>query len=116
MPTLNGSTTVDPVAKYLILSYDIAVPRDDGEIGSYIVKTRVYIVPAHGSFPGFGGSSGGLVVGKTPSLIMRLIAPYGTRDIEYDITDKSAWGAINAGLRQAAAEGCGIIHHCGDSL
>lgn len=101
----------DPNTQYLVLSYDISNPGENGK--SYLTKTRVYMVPAHKPFHGFGGSRSGLVTGKTPSLIMRQTGPWGLRDHEYDITDASAWGCINAGLKLAAAEGCGVIHHCG---
>lgn len=98
------------IDKFLVLSYDIATPAGDGFTG-YTTKTRVYMVPAHTAFPGFGSSRHGLVTGKTPSLIIRQTGPWGLRDVEYDINDASAWGCINTGLKLAAAQG--TLHHVG---
>lgn len=52
----------------------------------------VFILNPGDSFQGFGGSSAGLVVRKTASLITRKRGPHGWSDTEYAINDKSAWG------------------------
>ncbi len=53
--------------------------------------TRVYLLNPGQHFPRFGGSSRGLVVGKTASLIVRYFSGFDTKDVEYDLADPKAW-------------------------
>jgi len=92
--------SADPLAKYLVMSFDY---RDDDSNST--LRTRIYLLPAHAHFPGFGGSRGGLVTGKTPSLIMRQTGGWGIRDTEYDLCCPKAWGYINWLARKAAIQG-----------
>lgn len=93
-----ATESADPVAKYLVMSFDY---QEEGTN----LRTRIYLVPAHSSFPGFGGSRSGLVTGKTPSMIMRQTQTWGTRDVEYDLADPDAWGYINWLAQKAMAQG-----------
>lgn len=95
---LKAADSADPIARFLVMSFDYA------ETGSYL-RTRVYLVPAHTAFPGFGGSRSGLVTGKTPSMIMRQTAAWGSRDTEYDLSCPKAWGYINWLAAKAMAQG-----------
>lgn len=56
--------------------------------------TRVYILQPGQCFERFGGSSAGLVVRKTPSLIVQQDDQFGRNDIEFDVHDKKAWNII----------------------
>jgi hypothetical protein len=70
----------DENAKFLIAAFKI------GEE----LEVRAYVVPAGENFVRFGGSSRGLTVTKTPSLIISDIQ-YCRNDVEYDIHDKKGW-------------------------
>jgi hypothetical protein len=45
------------------------------------VRYQVFLLPAGGFFEGFGGSRSGLLVGKTPSMIVRTFDGVGQRDV-----------------------------------
>lgn len=55
---------------------------------------KVYILQPGEHFDRFGGSSSGLLVHKTPSLIVSEISNMGRRDTEYDVHDRNAWQRI----------------------
>lgn len=97
--------TADHNVKFLVLSFDVAVEGG----GTY--RTRVYLLNPGDHFQGFGGSRHALIVKKTASLITRTTGPWGLRDLESDLACPSAWGAINIGLKMAAAQG--TLHHVG---
>jgi hypothetical protein len=69
------------------------ITRPDGS------SLKVYILMPGENFPRFGGSSRGLTVTKTPSLIISENGPWGRHDTEYDIHNKKIWAFI---LRHAA--------------
>jgi len=75
--------------RYLVLDFE----RTYGDEGETPRKYRykVYLLPAGGYFEGFGGSRSGLVVGKTPSLVVRTLDGLGQRDAEYDLAAKGVW-------------------------
>lgn len=54
----------------------------------------VYILHPGDHFPRFGGSSAGLLVRGSPSLIVRVISQGCQTDTEYNTFDKSAWKMI----------------------
>ena len=54
-------------------------------------RKEVYLMPAHATFPGFGGSSRGLYTGKTPSLIIRDRDTWGLKDYEFAADDRRQW-------------------------
>jgi hypothetical protein len=54
-------------------------------------RVTAYILGPGQMFPGFGGSSSGLLVGKTASLIIRRVGAWGSQDSEYDVNDAGAW-------------------------
>lgn len=84
--------------RFLVLDYTI--PGDPArEIAP--LRRRVYLLPAHAHFEGFGGSKSGLDTGKTPSLIVRDTI-HGTKDFETNLADPATWRAIEDGLRAAA--------------
>lgn len=62
---------------------------------------EVYLLNPGDCFQGFGGSSAGLVVKKTASLIVREVGPGGCYDTEYDVNDKKVWGRIFNVVRTA---------------
>lgn len=71
----------DPNARFLIRRF---------ETGESVVS--FYILSPGETFAGFGGSSGGLSVRKTASLITRHETSHGTIDDgEYDVTSTLAW-------------------------
>lgn len=55
------------------------------------------------TFPGFGGSRAGLLVGKTASLVSRMHTPNTTSDTEHDIHDPVVWEAIGRWINQGTA-------------
>lgn len=55
---------------------------------------EIYLLNPGEWFPGFGGSSRGLVVRKTASLIVRDKGPWGTRDHELNLADPDEWAFI----------------------
>jgi hypothetical protein len=54
----------------------------------------IYILNPGNCFQGFGGTSGGLVVRKTASLIVRDNHAGGCDDTEYDVNDKKVWARL----------------------
>ena len=95
----------DPNVKYLVLDFTCHWPEDmnkpKGEINS-TTRTRVYLLPAHKAFHGFGGSRSGLVTGKTPSCIVRENHSSGMqRDVEYDLADPETWVWLRRGIAHA---------------
>jgi hypothetical protein len=64
--------------------------------GEFAVEYHVLKPGEH--FPKFGGSSKGLVVGKTPSLITREKGPWGWKDTERDVHDPKGWHVIRWAL------------------
>lgn len=70
------------------------------DIDHNTVHVEVFILQVGETFPGFGGSKQGLVVRKTPSLIVRNnVKESGeVRDAEYDINDTMIWGKIRTAI------------------
>lgn len=99
-----ATESADPLAKFLVMSFDY---KEDGTN----LRTRIYLLPPRASFPGFGGSRSGLLVGNTPSMVMRQTAAWGSRDVEYELADPAAWGYINWLAAKAMAQG--TYHHIG---
>lgn len=98
-PTKVTGTKPDPNREYMVLEFQHAAGL------SKAIKVLVYILPAFATFVGFGGSRGGLMVGQTPSLIIRTIHPgWGVRDGEYAVTDPEAWAAIREGINLSYVE------------
>lgn len=58
------------------------------------VTSEIYMLNPGEGFAGFGGSRGGIVVGKTASLIVRNRQGGQISDIEYDIYDAGVWAWI----------------------
>ena len=89
MAVMNATQTpaADPNEKFLIA--DFKVPGEDGEF-----RRRVYLLNPGDHFDRFGGSSSGLLVRKTASLITRDDGPWGRNDYETDIHSKATWAAI----------------------
>ena len=54
-------------------------------------RIRAYVLKPGQHFERFGGSRHGLVVNKTPSLIVRRSGRWGTEDSEYDVHDVGVW-------------------------
>jgi hypothetical protein len=67
-------------------------PIMDFRIGGEHVQ--VFILHPGDVFPYFGGSRSGLMVGKTPSLIVRNMQHGCQTDTEYDTSDHDAWTRI----------------------
>lgn len=68
-------------------------------------RSEVHILNPGDCFDGFGGSSRGLVVRKTASLIVREVGPsFGLNDTEYNVNDKKAWARIAKQLRTEGVE------------
>ena len=82
--------SADENLKHLIMAFRVA-----GE------EKRIYLVNPGCRFVRFGGSSAGLHVKKTASLIVSEIGPHGRRDSEHDITNTNVWDAILHGYRGA---------------
>ena len=61
-------------------------------------RTELWYCPPESSFPGFGGSSTGLLVGKTPSLVTRRISPEGQFDVEWDVYHAHIWETITKAI------------------
>ena len=58
-------------------------------------RKQIHLLNAGQHFRRFGGSSHGLLVRKTASLIVREIdEAYGITDTEYDVNDKAVWDSI----------------------
>ena len=57
-------------------------------------RRQVYLLNAGDFFEGFGGSSNGLLVHKTASLVVRETRLTGRSDIEHSINNKAAWQNI----------------------
>jgi hypothetical protein len=57
-------------------------------------KVEVHMLNVGDGMAPFGGSSSGLLVRKTASLVTRHKAPWGTRDVEWDIHSPRAWNWI----------------------
>jgi hypothetical protein len=57
-------------------------------------KYEIHMMKPKEFFPGFGGSSRGLVIGKTASIIVREMSVWGCKDTEHDIDDPWLWGWI----------------------
>lgn len=55
---------------------------------------EVYLLNPGECFPRFGGSSSGLVVNKTASIITRTYQSGSFMDTEYDIKDREFWGYL----------------------
>lgn len=55
---------------------------------------EIYLLNPGNCFAGFGGSSAGLLVRKTASLIVRNTAGGMCNDTEYSVNDKRIWNAI----------------------
>lgn len=60
------------------------------------VTVEVYLLNVGETFEGFGGSSRGLCVRKTASLITRVKRAMGTDDVEWDLASEKAWAWINS--------------------
>ncbi len=75
-------------ARYLVLDFEREY-QDGGATRTY--RYQVYLLPAGAMFEGFGGSRSGLLVGRTPSLVVRELHPTGQRDTEYDLAAKGVW-------------------------
>lgn len=88
MPTLTGN------ARFLVLDFE----RSYSEPGETERKYRfeVYLLPPKAVFDGFGGSRSGLLVGNTPSLVVRTRGGGVVRDVEYDLADKGIWQHVIA--------------------
>lgn len=69
-----------------------------------VESTRVsfYLLNPGETFAGFGGSSAGLTVRKTASLIIRREHPAGVEDTESDLRSKGAWDWYNRMAREQA--------------
>lgn len=65
---------------------------------------RVYILKPGQVFKRFGGSSSGLLVRKTPSLIVTQSGISGRVDIEYDVHDLRVWKGIFSSIMSSMAE------------
>lgn len=57
---------------------------------------EVYLLNVRETFERFGGSSRGLTVIKTASLITRTISAGYTKDTEYELADAEAWAWIRS--------------------
>lgn len=57
----------------------------------YKTKYEIHILQPGEVFPRFGGSRHGLLVKKTPSLIVRETATHGLKDTEYDVNNEGIW-------------------------
>ena len=57
---------------------------------------EVYLLNAGEHFDRFGGSSRGLTVRKTASLITRTTQSMGKHDVEWDLASPKAWAWIRA--------------------
>lgn len=57
-------------------------------------RKQVYMLNPGDHFAGFGGSSSGLSVRKTASLIVRETSQGVTADTEYDINKRDVWNRI----------------------
>jgi len=87
-----ATTVAEPTcnSRYLVLDFD-RVFSEPGETDRKY-RYQVYLLPAGGFFDGFGGSRSGLLVGKTPSMIVRTFEPHGMqRDVEYNLAAKGVW-------------------------
>lgn len=54
-------------------------------------SVEIHMLNPGDTFPGFGGSSSGLVVRKTASLVTRTTTSTGTSDVELDIHNPETW-------------------------
>jgi len=69
-------------------------PNDRFKIMDFTIGTlhrRVYLLNPGDNFARFGGSSAGLTVRKTASLIVSDVQHGSRSDAEYDLTDEQAW-------------------------
>jgi len=57
-------------------------------------KVEVHMLNVGQGMTPFGGSSSGLLVRKTASLVTRRKDSWGTKDVEWDIHDPSVWNWI----------------------
>lgn len=80
-------------ARFLIADFTVGADR-----------TRIYLLNPGDVFVRFGGSSHGLTVRKTASLIVREEDAGGVHDTEYDIADREVWDRI---FRAACIAGYG---------
>jgi len=78
-------------ARYLVLDFECVYDEKDGHSTPRKYRYQVYLLPAGAMFEGFGGSRSGLLVGRTPSLVVRTHEPHGVRDTEYDLAAKGIW-------------------------
>ena len=87
-----ATTVAEPTgnARYLVLDFE-RVFSEPGETDRKY-RYQVYLLPARAFFEGFGGSRSGLLVGDTPSMVVRTYEPHGTRrDVEYNLAAKGVW-------------------------
>lgn len=78
-----------PNGRYLVLDFERQYSSEGEPLRKY--RYQVYLLPAGGFFEGFGGSRSGLLVGKTPSMIVRETGGIGQRDTEYNLAAKGVW-------------------------
>ena len=77
------------------------MPDNDENIETKILEfklgdttTSVHVLKPGQHFERFGGSRCGLIVNKTPSLIVRQHSQWGTDDVEYDVHNLNVWRQI----------------------
>jgi hypothetical protein len=93
MTDANVTAPVDPNARFCVMDFSIKTRR-----------VRIYLLNPGDCFQGFGGSSSGLVVRKTASLIVRDVDNWGCEDTEYDINKADVWGRILNAYRGSLEE------------
>lgn len=69
---------------------------------AYGSNWEVHLLNPGDFFPGFGGSRAGLKVGKTASLVIRELSPWGRKDTEYEVNSDEAWGVIQKLIADSA--------------
>lgn len=69
-------------------------------LASETCTVEVYLLNVGEHFDGFGGSSSGLTVMKTASMVTRTIDAMGHHDVEWELASPNAWMGIRALMTQ----------------
>ena len=93
MTDANVTAPVDPNERFLIMDFTVGASRK-----------RVYLLNPGDHFDRFGGSSRGLVVRKTASLIVSENQGGCRYDSEDDVNKKDVWARILHAYRASLAE------------